>query len=145
MRRFRCPERHQTDNACYYRPDWRDGIARFLRQAGFDLLYCGNFVDLGLCDAQATVDAQHWIFPGEMAARSMQRTAERAPLRCRSSHSQTGREANPDSRMRTALTQVAPQSRRSAGSCMRGSCGEYLEAERVPAYRYERRPTPQRP
>lgn len=66
-------------NSVYYWPDWRDGIARFLRQAGFDLLYVGNFVDLGLYDAQTTVNAQHWIFPGEMAARSMQRTAERAP------------------------------------------------------------------
>ena len=66
-------------NSVYYWPDWRDGIARFLRQAGFDLLYCGNFVDLGLYDAQEAVNAQHWIFPGEMAARSMRRTAERAP------------------------------------------------------------------
>ena len=66
-------------NSVYYWPDWRDGIARFLRQAGFDLLYCGNFVDLGLYDAQETVNAQHWIFPGEMAGRSMLRTAERAP------------------------------------------------------------------
>lgn len=66
-------------NSVYYWPDWRDGIARFLRQAGFDLLYAGNFVDLGLYDAQATVNARHWIFPGEMASKSMQRTAERAP------------------------------------------------------------------
>ena len=34
-------------NSVYYWPDWRDGVARFLRQAGFDLLYSGNFVDLG--------------------------------------------------------------------------------------------------
>ena len=51
-------------------------------------------------------------------------------LRCRSSHAQTGREANPDPRMRTTLTRVAPQGRRSAASCMRGSCGKYLEAAR---------------
>ena len=66
-------------NSVYYWPDWRDGIARFLRQAGFDLLYRGNFVDLGLYDTQETVNERHWIFPGEMAPQSMQRTAERAP------------------------------------------------------------------
>ena len=66
-------------NSVYYRPDWRDGIARFLRQAGFDLLYCGNFVDLGFYDTQAAVDARHWIFPGELAGQSMLRIAEGAP------------------------------------------------------------------
>ena len=35
-------------NSVYYWPDWRDGIARFLRDAGFDLVYAGNFVDQGL-------------------------------------------------------------------------------------------------
>ena len=66
-------------NSVYYWPDWRDGIARFLRQAGFDLLHCGNFVDLGLYDTQEAVNERRWIFPGEMAAQSMLRIAERAP------------------------------------------------------------------
>ena len=66
-------------NSVYYWPDWRDGIARFLRQAGFDLLYCGNFVDLGLYANQEDVNAQTWIFPGENATTSMERIAERAP------------------------------------------------------------------
>ena len=66
-------------NSAYYWPDWRDGIARFLRQAGFDLLYCGNFVDLGLYDTQEEVNGRHWIFPGEVAEQSMLRVAERAP------------------------------------------------------------------
>lgn len=66
-------------NAVYYWPDWRDGIARFLREAGFDLLYVGNFVDLGLYQTQEEVNALTWIFPGELAAESMRRTAERAP------------------------------------------------------------------
>ena len=35
-------------NSVYYWPDWLDGIARFLKEAGFDLVYFGNFVDLGL-------------------------------------------------------------------------------------------------
>ncbi|MEL6965341.1 MAG: hypothetical protein AAFO01_21510 [Pseudomonadota bacterium] len=66
-------------NSVYYWPDWRDGIARFLRQAGFDLIYAGNFVDLGLYKTQEEVNDQNWIFPDEIAASSMQRVAERAP------------------------------------------------------------------
>ena len=66
-------------NSVYYWPDWRDGIARFLGQAGFDLLYCGNFVDLGLYASQEDVNMRTWIFPGETAAESMERIAERAP------------------------------------------------------------------
>lgn len=66
-------------NSVYYWPDWRDGIARFLRQAGFDVLYCGNFVDQGFYATQEEVNALNWIFPGELAGRSMRRVAERAP------------------------------------------------------------------
>lgn len=66
-------------NSVYYWPDWRDGIARFLKQAGFDLLYYGNFVDLGLYETQEEVNDQIWLFPGEMAERSMLRVAELAP------------------------------------------------------------------
>ena len=66
-------------NSVYYWPDWRDGIARFLRQAGFDLLYCANFVDLELFVDQAEVNSQTWIFPGETATKSMERIAEHAP------------------------------------------------------------------
>ena len=66
-------------NSVYYWPDWRDGIARFLRDAGFDLVYFGNFVDLGLYETQEEVNEQTWIFPGDMAAESMKRLAEKAP------------------------------------------------------------------
>ncbi len=66
-------------NAVYYWPDWRDGIARFLREAGFRVLYVGNFVDLGLAPTQEEINAQHWIFPGDFARRSMEIVAERAP------------------------------------------------------------------
>ena len=66
-------------NSVYYWPDWRDGIARFLTQAGFDLLYYGNFVDLGLYETQEQVNRQVWIFPGDVARRSMLRVAELAP------------------------------------------------------------------
>lgn len=66
-------------NSVYYWPEWRNGIARFLHQAGFNLVYVGNFVDLGLYDTQEEVNELTWIFPGEMAARSMARIADRAP------------------------------------------------------------------
>ncbi len=66
-------------NAVYYWPDWRDGIARFLREAGFDLVYVGNFVDQGFFAAQDEVNACTWIFPDELAEASMLRVAEQAP------------------------------------------------------------------
>lgn len=66
-------------NSVYYWPDWRDGIARFLREAGFDLLYVGNLVDLGLYPDQDTVNAKTWIFPHGDAALSMQRALDKAP------------------------------------------------------------------
>ncbi len=66
-------------NAVYYWPDWRDGIARFLRDAGFDLVYVGNFVDQGLYATQEEVNDHTWIFPGPIAETSMLRVAEAAP------------------------------------------------------------------
>ena len=66
-------------NAVYYWPDWRDGFARFLRDAGFDLVWFGNFVDLGLYEGQDEVNAKTWIFPEGDAALSFERIAEKAP------------------------------------------------------------------
>lgn len=66
-------------NAVYYWPDWRDGIARFIRDAGFDLVYVGNFVDQGFYETQDEVNSCSWIFPGELAETSMVRVAEAAP------------------------------------------------------------------
>ncbi len=65
-------------NSVYYWPDWRDGIARFLKEAGFDLVYFGNFVDLGIYDTQEEVNDLTWIFPGEKAALSMQNLMDKA-------------------------------------------------------------------
>lgn len=65
-------------NSVYYWPDWRDGIARFLRDAGFDLVYAGNFVDLGLFETQEECNACTWIFPGDFAPTSMERLMEKA-------------------------------------------------------------------
>ena len=66
-------------NSVYYWPDWRDGVARFLRSADMDLLYAGNMVDLGLYETQEQVNDLTWIFSGEDAVESVKRTAENAP------------------------------------------------------------------
>ncbi len=51
---------------------WRFG------DAGFDLVYAGNFVDLGLFETQEECNACTWIFPGDFAERSMERLMEKA-------------------------------------------------------------------
>ena len=66
-------------NSVYYWPDWRDGIASFLREAGFDLIYVGNFVDQGFYQTQQEVNELTWIFPGDLAEKSMRYVAEQAP------------------------------------------------------------------
>ena len=66
-------------NSVYYWPDWRDGIARFLKDAGFDVAVAANFVDLGLYPTQDEVNALTWIFPGDVADASMDRILDRAP------------------------------------------------------------------
>ncbi len=64
-------------NSVYYWPDWRDGYARFLRQAGFDLAYVGNFVDQGFFSTQQEVNDRVWIFDGSLAERSMTYVAQK--------------------------------------------------------------------
>ncbi len=66
-------------NSVYYWPDWRDGIVRFLRQAGFDVLYYGNFVDQGLIATQEEMNEATWIFAGALGEASMRYVAEKAP------------------------------------------------------------------
>ena len=66
-------------NSVYYWPSWRDGLARFLREAGFDLVYVGNFVDQGFYPTQDEVNDCTWIFPGDLAQQSMEYVAEQVP------------------------------------------------------------------
>ena len=66
-------------NSVYYWPDWRDGYARFLREAGFDLVYVGNFVDQGFFATQQECNDCIWVFDGDLAMKSMTRVAEQAP------------------------------------------------------------------
>ncbi len=63
-------------NSAYFWPDWRDGVVRFLRSADIDVVWFGNFVDLGLYDEQATVNECRWIFPGNLALESCRRALE---------------------------------------------------------------------
>lgn len=66
-------------NSVYFWPDWRDGVVRFLRSAGLDVVWYGNFVDQGFYNDQQTVNDRTWIFPGGLALESMQRVADAAP------------------------------------------------------------------
>ncbi|MEM8838990.1 MAG: hypothetical protein AAGE89_12920 [Pseudomonadota bacterium] len=66
-------------NGGYFWPDWREGTTRFLADAGFEILYSGNFVDHGLMATQDEVNEAIWIFPGDFAARSFDYVAKQAP------------------------------------------------------------------
>lgn len=66
-------------NGVYFWPDWRKGTTRFLAEAGFDILYSGNFVDHGLMATQEEVNEATWIFPGDFALRSFDYVARQAP------------------------------------------------------------------
>ena len=66
-------------NSVYYWPEWRDGLARFLRSADLDVQFLGNFVDLGIYESQEEVNDRRWIFPKALAVESVVRTAEQAP------------------------------------------------------------------
>ncbi len=63
-------------NSVYYWPDWRDGYARFLSQAGFELAYVGNFVDQGFFETQQEVNDCVWVFDGSLAEHSMMHVTE---------------------------------------------------------------------
>ncbi|MDJ0826724.1 MAG: hypothetical protein QNJ16_14585 [Rhodobacter sp.] len=66
-------------NAAYHWPEWWQGTAGFLREAGFDVLWAGNFVDQGWFADQDAVNAQRWVFDGDLALKSFQYVADRAP------------------------------------------------------------------
>lgn len=66
-------------NAAYHWPEWWQGTIGFLKEAGFDVLWAGNFVDQGWFTDQDEVNAQRWVFEGELAQKSFQYVAEQAP------------------------------------------------------------------
>lgn len=66
-------------NGVYHWPAWWQGTVDFLQEAGFDVVWAGNFVDQGLISTQEECNAQIWCFDGDFAARSMQYVADQAP------------------------------------------------------------------
>ncbi|MEM7293005.1 MAG: hypothetical protein AAF420_06355 [Pseudomonadota bacterium] len=66
-------------NGVYHWPDWWQGKVRYLRDAGFDVVWAGNFVDQGFFESQEACNARTWVFPEEMARQSVQYIVEQAP------------------------------------------------------------------
>ena len=66
-------------NGVYHWPAWWQGTAGFLKEAGFDVVWAGNFVDQGLIASQEECNAQIWCFDGDLAEKSMRYVAEQAP------------------------------------------------------------------
>lgn len=66
-------------NGVYHWPAWWQGTVDFLKEAGFDVVWAGNFVDQGFISTQEECNAQIWCFDGDLAARSMQYVADKAP------------------------------------------------------------------
>lgn len=67
----------------YYREDWKNGINRYLEQAGFEVLYGGNVIDQGLypnLEAQIELeDKTHWDYPNEDVVKACLMAHEAAP------------------------------------------------------------------
>ena len=66
-------------NAAYHWPDWWEGTVGFLREAGFDVLWAGNFVDQGWFPDQEAVNSKRWVFESDLARKSFQYVADQAP------------------------------------------------------------------
>jgi len=66
-------------NACYHRDTWYQGTVNFLKEAGFDVVWAGNFLDQGWFDTQDQVDECIWCFDEELIWKSFDYTAEKAP------------------------------------------------------------------
>ncbi|MFK7945653.1 MAG: hypothetical protein AB8B85_22465 [Paracoccaceae bacterium] len=66
-------------NGAYHWPDWWQGTANFMREAGFDVVWAGNFHDQGWFDSQDAVNDCRWVFDGDLALKSFDYIAEQAP------------------------------------------------------------------
>ncbi len=66
-------------NGVYHWPEWWQGTAGFLKEAGFDVLWAGNFADQGWFDTQQDVNDCRWVFDGDLAEKSFTCVAEQAP------------------------------------------------------------------
>ena len=52
---------------------------KFLSEAGFDVLWAGNFVDQGWFKTQKEVNEKRWIFEADLAEKSFLYVADKAP------------------------------------------------------------------
>lgn len=66
-------------NAAYHWPAWWQGTFGFLQEAGFDVIWAGNFHDQGWFDSQDAVNDCRWVFDGDLAEKSFDYVAEQAP------------------------------------------------------------------
>lgn len=66
-------------NAAYHWPDWWRGTVGFLQEAGFDVVWAGNFHDQGWFETQQQVNDCIWCFDGDLAKKSFAYVADKAP------------------------------------------------------------------
>ena len=66
-------------NACYHDRSWYQGTVGFLQEAGFDVVWAGNFVDQGWFNTQADVDRCVWCFDESLLWDSFDYVADKAP------------------------------------------------------------------
>lgn len=66
-------------NACYHPDSWYQGTVGFLKEAGFDVVWAGNFHDQGWFETQEDVDNCIWCFDEDLIWKSFDHTAEQAP------------------------------------------------------------------
>ena len=66
-------------NACYHRDSWYQGTVGFLIEAGFDVVWAGNFYDQGWFNSQEEVDDCIWCFDEKLLWDSFDYVADKAP------------------------------------------------------------------
>jgi len=66
-------------NAVYHWREWWQGTVGFLEEAGFDVVYAGNFADQGWFDSQQAVNDCRWVFEADLVDKSFEYVAARAP------------------------------------------------------------------
>ena len=66
-------------NGVYHWPDWWQGTVGFLKEAGFNVVWAGNFVDQGWFESQEAVNDCIWCFDGDLARKSFEYIATKAP------------------------------------------------------------------
>ena len=66
-------------NGAYHHPGWWQGTVGFLKEAGFDVLWAGNFHDQGWFETQEEVNGCIWCFDGDLAEKSFAYVADKAP------------------------------------------------------------------